>query len=89
MDHAFGLDTQDEGAIHMLAPVTDLAAGRPDRLLYSIDSGSRRQMVLWTASDSSATGPTTYSRAAGVEAHATLAPPTTQTGHGPRAASRS
>jgi Domain of unknown function (DUF1963) len=39
MDEAFGLDIHDGGAIQILAPVNDLAEGRLDRLLYSIDSG--------------------------------------------------
>jgi hypothetical protein len=39
MDQDFGLDIHDDGAIHILAPVTELAAGRLDRLVCSIDSG--------------------------------------------------
>jgi hypothetical protein len=39
MDHTFGLHIHDGGAIHILAPVTELAAGQLDRLVCSIDSG--------------------------------------------------
>lgn len=35
----FGLQIFDSGAIHILAPVEDLAAGRLDRLVYEISSG--------------------------------------------------
>lgn len=38
MDQAFGLEIHDDGAIHILAPTTELAAGRLERLLCSIDS---------------------------------------------------
>lgn len=37
-DDAFGLQIHDGGAVQILAPVDDLAAGRLDRLLCSIDS---------------------------------------------------
>jgi hypothetical protein len=38
-DDAFGLEIHDGGAIQILAPVADLAAGRLARLLCSVDSG--------------------------------------------------
>ena len=38
-DDAFGLQIHDGGAIQILAPVADLAAGRLDRVLCSIDCG--------------------------------------------------
>jgi hypothetical protein len=38
-DHEFGLRIHDGGAIHLLAPVADLADGRLDRLVCSVDSG--------------------------------------------------
>lgn len=35
---ALGLSIHDGGALHILAPVTDLAAGRLDRLVYGVES---------------------------------------------------
>lgn len=38
-DERLGLEIHDAGAFHVLAPVEDLASGRLDRLVCSVDSG--------------------------------------------------